>query len=86
MDRERLRDDASLGVMSAFKTFTITGLHGDGDGGASTTLYAADMAGRNVVIAALTGQFREGRTYTAPLAAGSGPLYNGHQVDYLAAP
>lgn len=70
--------------MSNMKTFTITD---DGiDGGGSTTLYSATCDGADVLIAALTGQFKNGQTCTSILADASGSLYNGHKVDYLAGP
>lgn len=56
-----------------------------GDGGASTTLYDATCDGTGIVIAALTGQFKTGDTYTSILTE-TPHQYNGVGVDFLAAP
>ena len=69
--------------MSNTKTFTVNGVKGDG--GASTTLYDATCDGTGIVIAALTGQFKTGETYTSILTE-TPHQYNGVDVDFLAAP
>ncbi len=72
--------------MVSTRTFTITGLHGDGDGGTGVTLYRAVLGGEDVVIAALSGQFSRCQEYTASLARAGQQLFNGQTVDYMAQP
>ncbi|ATI36254.1 hypothetical protein CPI83_29025 (plasmid) [Rhodococcus sp. H-CA8f] len=69
--------------MSNTKTFTVNGLKDGGD--PSTTLYDATCDGTGIVIAAMTGQFKAGETYTWIITEAP-HKYNGVDVYFLAAP